>query len=92
MFDDVRRALEPTACQVFPISLLYMPLIYWVFVLLFFLFSSSKRTTLFDLAKISTVQTFKNAFSMHPSSYVAGIALLVVVLLEYACAFPVVRH
>jgi hypothetical protein len=88
MLDSVRRALEPTACQVFPINLLYLPLIYWSIVFAYFLLHDAHSKTLLDTMKTSTIQMFKNAFSMHPSAYLAGLALLIASALEYVCLFP----
>ena len=89
MFEYIRRALEPTACQVFPINLLYLPLIYWLAVFLYFLISSGKNNTVVNVIKLSIAQMFKNAFSMHPSAYFAGTALLIASVLEYVCAFAI---
>jgi hypothetical protein len=90
MFDNIRRALEPTACQVFPINLLYMPLIYWLGVFLYFLFRSAGSVKLLDVTKMSTIQMFRNAFlAHHPSAYVGAGALLIASVLEWVCAFPI---
>ena len=90
MFEDVRRLLEPTACQVFPINFLYLPLIYWLFVFLYCYFTSPGDATLRAIIKISTIQMFKNGFYQnHPSAFFAGPVLMVLCILEYVCAFPI---
>lgn len=88
MLDSVRRGLEPTACQVFPVNLLYLPLIYFSGVFLYFLFYNASSKSLPGIMRMSIIQMFKNAFSMHPSAYHAGLALLIASALEYVCLVP----
>jgi hypothetical protein len=92
MFEYLRRALEPTACQVFPIKLLWFPLIYWFLVFLYFYFTTSGNTTLLTVIKISTIQMFKNGFYQnHPSVFLPSIVLVVLFILEFVCAFPITK-
>ena len=53
--------------------------------------SSGKNNTVVNVIKLSISQMFKNAFSMHPSAYFAGIALLIASVLEYVCAFAITK-
>ena len=89
MFEDVRRLLEPTACQLFPINLLWFPLIYWFLVFLYFYVSTAGNTTLLSVIKISTIQMFKNGFYQnHPSVFLPTIVLGVLFTLQIVCAVP----
>ena len=89
MLDEFRRAIEPTACTVFPINLLWLPIIYWLVVFLYTIARGPKEPSLATRFKVSIHQMFRNAVFRHPSQALASSVLIVICILEYICAFPI---
>lgn len=76
----IRHYVEPLACTIFPVNLLWFPLGYWLFMLTVSQLTVAKRRR--DGQNVS----FRNAFiTWHP---LAGKLVLVAAYLEFLCLYP----
>ena len=87
-----RIAVEPTACLLFPVNILFLPVIYLAAIFLYVSSASGEKMNFGSIVKRSFAEMFKGAISTGSSQAVASTVIMVVLMLSYWCRFPVISH
>jgi hypothetical protein len=84
--DAIRDAVFGETCQVFPVNILFLPLIYWLAVLTYLAATEGITEGPASILKKSLLLFFRNGFARHPSQIPAAIMGLAFIVLNLGCA------